>query len=96
MEDLKSFLQKPEYDILRNDPRLNKRIILLTLGGSHAYGTQVETSDVDVRGVAMNSLTELFSGRRTFEQVVEPKTDTTIYSLLKIYRTFAPCQSQHV
>ena len=83
MEDLKSFLQKPEYDFLRNDPRLNKQIILLTLGGSHAYGTQVETSDVDVRGVAMNSLTELFSGRRTFEQVVEPKTDTTIYSLLK-------------
>ena len=30
-------------------------IIFLCLGGSHAYGTNVPESDVDIRGCALNS-----------------------------------------
>lgn len=83
MENFKNLLWQSDYDFLREDIRLQNHIILLTLGGSHAYGTQTQSSDIDLRGVAMNSMTEIFSGRHTFEQIVEPKTDTTIYSFLK-------------
>lgn len=86
MNSIRTYLNDPSYDFLRVDPRLGKRIILLTLGGSHAYGTNVETSDIDLRGVAMNSAQEIFSGRQTFEQVVDPETDTTIYSFLKFIK----------
>lgn len=83
MKNLKEHFQSPTYGFLRTDPRLGKHIILLTLGGSYAYGTNVESSDVDLRGIAMNSEKEIFSGRQTFEQIVEPITDTTIYSFSK-------------
>ena len=86
MNSIRTYLNDPSYDFLRVDPRLGKRIILLTLGGSHAYGTNVETSDIDLRGVAMNSAQEIFSVRQTFEQVVDPETDTTIYSFLKFIK----------
>lgn len=36
-----------EYNFLRNNDHLGDRIILIGLGGSHAYGTNNETSDLD-------------------------------------------------
>ena len=39
------------YEFLYTDPHLGERIIFLTLGGSHAYGTNIEGSDVDIRAV---------------------------------------------
>ena len=36
---IKERLQSGEYDFLRTDEHLGHHIILLTLGGSHAYGT---------------------------------------------------------
>ena len=49
-EESRSLVSAPEYDFLHTDPHLGSRIMFLTLGGSHAYGTNVEGSDVDVRG----------------------------------------------
>lgn len=46
---IKERLQSSEYDFLRTDEHLGHHIILLTLGGSHAYGTSMETSDLDIR-----------------------------------------------
>lgn len=43
-------IKAPEYDFLRNDKNLGENIILLGLGGSHAYGTENEYSDLDIRG----------------------------------------------
>lgn len=40
---IKKRLQSGEYDFLRTDEHLGRHIILLTLGGSHAYGTSMET-----------------------------------------------------
>lgn len=82
-EDIKKEVQKPAYDFLRNDPKLGGNIILLGLGGSHAYGTNVEDSDIDIRGIALNSKQETLL-QRDYEQVVERETDTVIYSLTKI------------
>ena len=83
MEKIKQLLKTKEYDFLRNDEHLGNKIILLTLGGSWAYGTNIETSDVDIRGIALNSKEELLTNVN-FEQRVNEATDTTIYSFNKI------------
>ena len=52
IEEIKESIKQPEYDFLRTSEHLGNNICLLTLGGSHAYGTNVEGSDVDIRGIA--------------------------------------------
>lgn len=76
----------PEYQFLRN----LDGVALLTLGGSHAYGTENEHSDVDVRGMAVNSRREILLGE-DFAQVVDVKTDTTIYSFRKLTDLLIKC-----
>ena len=50
IQEMKQQLQTPAYDFLRSNPHMGKNIILLGLGGSYAYGTNTENSDLDVRG----------------------------------------------
>lgn len=83
MTDIKKMLISQDYDFLRTNEHLGKNIILLTLGGSYAYGTNVEGSDVDIRGCAINSKEEILTNKN-FEQFVNEKTDTTIYSFNKL------------
>lgn len=90
MTDFKEILKTPEYDFLRTNPHLGKNIILLGLGGSHAYGTNVEGSDIDIRGIALNSKEDIL-GTSNFEQVVNEATDTTIYSFRKIISLLTSC-----
>lgn len=89
-KEFETLINTPDYDFLRTNDRLGKNIMFLTLGGSHAYGTNVEGSDVDVRGVALNSRSDLL-GMSTFEQVIDNNTDTTIYSFRKIISLLSNC-----
>ena len=88
--DFKTLLNTPEYEFLKTNPHLGNNIILLGLGGSHAYGTNVEGSDIDIRGVALNSKADIL-GTSNFEQVVNNETDTTIYSIRKIISLLSSC-----
>lgn len=90
IEQIKQLVASKEYDFLRTDPHLGDRIMFLTLGGSHAYGTNVETSDIDVRGCAMNNASEIV-GLSNFEQFVERNTDTTIYAFNKLISLLVNC-----
>lgn len=83
IDEIKSLLQTPDYNFLKTNEHLGKNIILLTLGGSHAYGTNVEGSDVDIRGCALNTKDEILTNKN-FEQFVNEATDTTIYSFNKL------------
>ena len=99
-ENVRAALKTSEYDFLRtdenlardkqtvkvdNDLEIGKNIILLGLGGSYAYGTNKEGSDIDIRGIALNSKSDILAGTvDKFEQVTETNTDTVIYSLNKI------------
>ena len=84
LQQIRKLVESEEYSFIRNNQHLGRNIILLGLGGSHAYGMNNENSDVDIRGIALNSKNEILLGS-DFEQVVETKnTDTTIYSFNKI------------
>ena len=82
-EQIKQKIQSNEYDFLRNNKHLGDNIILLTTGGSHAYGTNVEGSDLDLRGITLERENEIL-GLSNFEQFENHATDTTIYGLKKI------------
>ena len=84
LEEIKERLKTREYDFLRTDKHLGNTIIL-TLGGSYAYGTTTENSDLDIRGCALNSKEEILLNKG-FEQVIDKNTDTTIYSFNKLIR----------
>lgn len=85
IKEIKNLIKQPEYDFLKTNEHLGNHICLLTLGGSHAYGTDVEGSDVDIRGIA-SLKPENILGTTPFEQFVESNTDTTIYGLTKIFQ----------
>lgn len=88
LEEIKQKLQTKDYDFLREEPSLGGKIILLTLGGSYAYGTNHEGSDLDIRGCALNGRTEILTNKY-FEQYVEVETDTTIYGFNKLVTLLA-------
>lgn len=90
LEQIKAMVSGQEYDFLRTNQHLGNNIIFLTLGGSHAYGTNIPSSDVDIRGCALNSRSDLL-GLTNFEQVVNTETDTTVYSFNKLVQLLLNC-----
>lgn len=83
LEKIKEKLRSDEYGFLKTDRNLGNNIILLTLGGSYAYGTNNENSDLDIRGCSLNSKMQILTNEN-FEQFVNEATDTTIYSFNKL------------
>ena len=90
ISEIKVEIKKPEYDFLEKNEHLGNNIILLGLGGSHAYGTNTETSDLDIRGCALNRKNEILTNEN-FEQFVNEETDTTIYSFNKLISLLSNC-----
>ena len=90
LEQINKAILTPEYDFLRTNPHLGKNLILLGLGGSHAYGTSTPNSDLDCRGLAMNTPKEILLGQ-DFGQVENRATDTVIYSFNKMIGLLADC-----
>lgn len=88
--DFQKLINSGTYDFLRENPRLGGRIILLGLGGSYAYGTDQEGSDIDFRGITLHLPSDLL-GLTTFEQYEDACTDTVIYSFNKIVRLLLEC-----
>ena len=87
------FLEKVEHDLLSKNYRslwdneqLNNNIILLTLGGSHAYGTCADynNSDVDIRGITLNTPKEILTMSFKDKPFEDKNTDTVIYPLVQI------------
>ena len=83
VKEIRRKVASEEYDFLRNEECLGDRVILLGLGGSHAYGTNNENSDLDIRGCALNSRREILLHEDS-GQYVDEETDTVIYSFNKL------------
>ncbi len=88
--DYKEILRQKEYHFLKTNEHLGKHVILLGLAGSYSYGTNIETSDIDIRGIALNRKSDLI-GLTQFEQYVDENTDTVIYAFNKIVKLLLSC-----
>ena len=88
--DFKALMNTTEYNFLRTNERLGDRIMLLGLGGSYAYGTNNEGSDIDFRGVTLMLPSDLL-GLTEFEQYEDDKTDTVIYGFNKLVKLLLEC-----
>lgn len=90
ISEMKSVIRGHEYDFLCDRRELGENIVMLAVGGSHAYGTNIEGSDLDIRGIATNTPDRILTGSM-FEQSIDSVTDTTIYSFDKIINLLCNC-----
>ena len=60
--DIKEVLSRPEYQFIQTNPHLGGSMLFATFGGSHAYGTNKPTSDIDIRGCLTMICCWLFRG----------------------------------
>lgn len=88
--DFEVLINTTEYDFLRTDERLGNRIMLLGVGGSYAYGTNNDESDIDLRGVTLHLPSDLI-GMTAFEQFEDDGTDTVIYGFNKLVKLLLEC-----
>ena len=67
--------------------------VLLVRHGSHAYGTNTETSDEDFKGVAIPTKEYFFGYTHKFEQaeLKAPDPDAVIYDIRKFFNLAASC-----
>jgi len=84
------FLDKEPYKAMLQNVSNERKIIYLTYGGSNAYGTNTENSDIDLRGIALKTKKELL-GMSNFEQFLNQETDTTIYAVDKFFNLALNC-----
>ncbi len=72
-------------------PWLETSTVFLTKHGSHAYGLNTPTSDLDLKGVAIPPV-EYFTGfSKTFEQAQSTEPDCQIYDIRKFFKLAADC-----
>lgn len=88
--DYSKILKRDEYQFISTNEHLGRQVILLGLAGSYSYGTNNENSDIDIRGIALNRKSDLI-GMTEFQQYVDDKTDTTIYSFNKMIHLLLSC-----
>lgn len=81
------------YDFLDN---FKDNLLFLVLSGSYAYGTNVEQSDLDIRGVAFEKDFNKVLLGKVFEQVIDRKTDTVIYEIGKFLKLLTACNPNTV
>lgn len=88
MLEIKRELASSKYEVLRKEPHLGKHIQILGLGGSLSYGTDLPTSDVDIRGIASNTEECLFgdSNFNSFDYCSkEGDLDISIFSVARLF-----------
>ena len=90
MNNYNEILQGTEYNFIKTNVHLGRHVILLGLAGSYSYGTNIDGSDIDIRGITLNQKSDLI-GLTQYEQYVDKNTDTVIYAFNKIVPLLLSC-----
>lgn len=90
MLSIRDVVVRDEYKFLQENKALKDKVIFLVFGGSHSYGTNVIDSDIDIRGCALNSCSDIL-GLSQFEQFIDNTTDTVIYGFNKMIKLLLNC-----
>lgn len=75
---------------------INNHIVYMAKHGSHAYGTNIEGSDLDIKGIAIPPRDHVLGFAYTFEELNEAVShghpaDRVVYSLQKFCKLAADC-----
>jgi len=89
--ELTAVINQPEYSFLQTNPKLNHHLCLLTVGGSHAYGTSTPDSDVDIRGIYSHPASDILSLTCDDKPIVNTETDTVLYPIKQIFSLLSNC-----
>ena len=68
-----------------------KNTILFGPAGSHAYGTNIDTSDYDYKGVFMHTYEERSSFLSVDDVIQQDSPDVTLYELRKFFNLAIKC-----
>jgi predicted nucleotidyltransferase len=79
---------KQELEKLIQSKSPGAQPLLLVIRGSHAYGTNVETSDTDYAGVFIQSIEDIL-GNGYKEQINDDKNDIVIYEIKRFLNLLA-------
>ena len=82
---------KETQDILAAIQERCPHPVLIGYGGSIAYGTSTDDSDVDIRGIYLNPIDEFIGTKPDSEQFMMSEYDTTIYSIKKMFYLMTNC-----
>jgi len=74
-----SFIDKSNLKWLKDNT------IFLTVAGSHSYGTNIATSDIDYRGIAIAPKNYYFTFNNKFEQAEFKDPDCVIFDIRKFF-----------
>lgn len=80
-----------DFSKMTGTPWLKSRTIYLTKHGSQAYGTNIATSDLDVKGVAIPPREYFLGFNKQFEQAEFHKPDAVIFDIRKFLKLAADC-----
>ncbi len=65
---------------------LKQNTIYLTVAGSHSYGTNIATSDIDLRGIAIAPMDYYTGFNKRFEQAIFKDPDAQIFDIVKFFK----------
>lgn len=93
--DFSKIIHSDKYEFLKSEKKLGENIILLTMGGSYAYGTNIITeeheSDIDIRGVYLNSKEEILLMNCDDKPYENRELDVVVYPLKQIVNLLKSC-----
>lgn len=95
LNKIKAKLNSDEYKFLKDDALLGDNLMLLTLGGSFSYGTNIETathtSDLDLRGIRVNTPRELLSTHLADKPYENKELDVVIHPFNHMVELLSKC-----
>lgn len=72
-------------------PWLENNTVLLVKHGSHAYGLNISTSDLDIKGICIPPIEYFLGWLKKFEQAESKEPDSVIYDIRKFFQLACDC-----